>query len=726
MIRAKNAVAIAVLVVVAATAWIPHVGGQGPTFVDSLLALMAFSLELSGGGSMGFVFLILSVSRLSWLDSVLMADAALLLVAIVRRERPDPAKLLRTLAATTLAALGAHAAFQITDIPELQVPFDYVVASGMCFVGMNIFDWKREVLWSYPYYLVAAAVGALFPIPAVLPVLLLITWRSYRIYERRLERQYQELKRTSELHIRTMETLARAVGVRDRPLSGQSRRVQVYTEAMARELNLPEEQREALRVASLLYDIGELAVPEHILSKSGKLTPEEFDKVRIHPEVGAKILERVNFPYPVIPIVMAHHERWNGSGYPKGLIADEIPLGARILAVADTVDALASQRYHRPPVALDEAVAQVVANSGSYFDPFVVELLQKNYRIWERDVAEDAQADFTVSILSAQREAQVLFDLTAKLGISLDLDETFRALQNALGQLMVFDSIVIWIEREGFLTVEQALGSHLSAWSPLKIPVGKGLSGQVAEGAPNAMIGDAALDLRPSGMSATMHPFRYALSAPLASGEVKGAVTLYGSSERPFTPEHARILTQVAPKLAAAIANGLKFRQAQNRAGADSLTGLPNTAALADRMSKLDSPCAIVVCDLDGFKKVNDQYGHLTGNRVLQAVAEGFRASCRDQDFVARMGGDEFVLLLSGVSPEGSAVRLGQFSDMIRSVGTRITGSDALGASFGTSFYPTDGKAPDELLAKADKRMYQQKGDSSPKKFAARVLPHNA
>jgi diguanylate cyclase (GGDEF)-like protein len=181
----------------------------------------------------------------------------------------------------------------------------------------------------------------------------------------------------------------------------------------------------------------------------------------------------------------------------------------------------------------------------------------------------------------------------------------------------------------------------------------------------------------------------------------------------------------VAPKLGAAIANGLKFRQAQSRAGADPLTGLPNTGALAERMAKLEGTCAVVVCDLDGFKQVNDRYGHLTGNRVLQAVAEGFRASCRDQDFVARMGGDEFVLLLSGVSPGDVAPRLAHFQEMVRAVATRVTGAETLGASFGTSFYPADGKAPEELLAKADKRMYQEKAAPAPA-VVRRVVPHGA
>src|SRR5258708_5913469 len=113
---------------------------------------------------------------------------------------------------------------------------------------------------------------------------------------------------------------------------------------------------EALHAAALLHDIGKLAVPEHIIAKPGRLTPEEFEKMKIHTIVGAEILERVRFPYPVVPIVRAHHEKWDGSGYPFGLKGAEIPIGARILSAVDYLDALASDRQYRRAMPLDEVM----------------------------------------------------------------------------------------------------------------------------------------------------------------------------------------------------------------------------------------------------------------------------------------------------------------------------------------------------------------------------------
>src|SRR6476660_2449279 len=146
---------------------------------------------------------------------------------------------------------------------------------------------------------------------------------------------------------------------------------------LAKELGLSADETEALQAASVLHDIGKLAVPEHILSKPGKLAPEELEKMKIHPIVGAEILEQVHFPYPVVPIVRAHHEKWDGSGYPLGLSGEEIPIGARILTAVDCLDALASDRQYRKALPLDEAMKVVQKDAGTAFDPRIVAILQR-------------------------------------------------------------------------------------------------------------------------------------------------------------------------------------------------------------------------------------------------------------------------------------------------------------------------------------------------------------
>src|SRR5437016_10829202 len=208
----------------------------------------------------------------------------------------------------------------------------------------------------------------------VLPPIYLM-YRSYRLYLGKLETEKRQAEQVSSLHLRTIEALALAIEAKEQTTGEHPQRVRVYAMELARELRLTEDETEALRAASVLHDIGKLAVPEHIISKPGKLTPDEFEQMKIHPIVGAEILEEVDFPYPVVPIVRAHHERWNGTGYPCGLKGEEIPIGARILSVVDCLDALASDRQYRRALPLDEAMAKVASESGTTFDPKVVEVL---------------------------------------------------------------------------------------------------------------------------------------------------------------------------------------------------------------------------------------------------------------------------------------------------------------------------------------------------------------
>src|SRR5437667_9169216 len=166
------------------------------------------------------------------------------------------------------------------------------------------------------------------------------------------------------LHLRTIEALALAIEAKDHTTHDHLQRVQVYARELSHALDLTETELQALQAAALLHDIGKLAVPEHIISKPGRLTPEEFDKMKIHPVVGAEILERVRFPYPVVPIVRAHHEKWDGTGYPFGLRGEEIPIGARILSAVDFLDAMASDRQYRRALPMHEVLQRLAAESG--------------------------------------------------------------------------------------------------------------------------------------------------------------------------------------------------------------------------------------------------------------------------------------------------------------------------------------------------------------------------
>jgi diguanylate cyclase (GGDEF)-like protein/putative nucleotidyltransferase with HDIG domain len=708
MLLYKIGLAICVVVVLAATALVPQ-ANNSPYFAYSLLALMAFGLELADGSTMGFGFIILALPQLNWWVTLLMAGSALFIQAVVRRHRQQPKVLLQSLVSTCFAIAATQVAFHAPNYARFDQPARLMIAAGMCFVAQRIFSARKPDLWSFIYYPVAAAIAALFPVSIVLPLLLFLTWRSYRLYERRLVLQRADLNDAVSLHLRTIEALTVAIEAKDHALDDQPRRVQIYAVQLAKEMGLSADEMEALRVASLLYDIGELAVPEHIMMKAGPLTPEEFDKMKTHTAVGAEILDRVRFPYPVAPIVAAHHERWDGAGYPNGLKGDAIPMGARILAAVDTLNALTSARHHRAALSLEEALKHIAGESGRAFDPRVVSRLRKCSSRWEKLVAEQPQRGFIESIFSAQREGKVMSELIDKLGSSLDLNETFFNLNNTLRGMVRFETLVVWVERDGVLVAEYVDGAHLALCSWLRIPMGRGVSGWVANHGKSIVNGDASSEMAHMGKDPDTCPFRCALAVPLAEG-VRGALTIYRIADRLFSPEDARVLSAVAPKVSAAVANGLRFRLTSDQAVTDGLTGLPNAGALFGRLSS-GAHATVLVCDLDGFKNVNDRFGHLAGNQILRAVADGFRRSCRNDDFVARMGGDEFALLLDDIAGDELGRRIDQFREMIRATGRQICGEDILDASFGAAFYPKDGATPDELLTVADRQMYRRKAD---------------
>src|SRR5438045_833870 len=189
----------------------------------------------------------------------------------------------------------------------------------------------------------------------------------------RAEDSYSHLTELNRLYLSTIETLAMAIDAKDQVTHGHIRRVQAYAVGLAKRIGVNDVKLiKAIEAAALLHDMGKLAVPEHILNKPGKLTPAEFEKMKLHATVGAEILSAIDFPYPVVPIVRHHHESWNGTGYPDGLKGTDIPIGARILSVVDCFDALTSDRPYRPRLPDTEALKILTDRLGSIYDPLIV------------------------------------------------------------------------------------------------------------------------------------------------------------------------------------------------------------------------------------------------------------------------------------------------------------------------------------------------------------------
>jgi diguanylate cyclase (GGDEF)-like protein/putative nucleotidyltransferase with HDIG domain len=572
-----------------------------------------------------------------------------------------------------------------------------------------------------------------------------VIYRSYRIYLGHLEDEKKHVEEMAALHLRTIEALALAIEAKDHTTHEHLSRVRIYAIELGKELELPAPELEALRAAALLHDIGKLAIPEHIINKPGKLTPEEFEKMKIHPVVGAEILERVEFPYPVVPIVRSHHEKWDGSGYPDGLQGSKIPMGARILAAVDCLDALASDRQYRRALPLDQAMEEVGRLAGKSFDPRVVEVLRNSYvRLEKMATSQPAPASrlstdvkiprgdapaagfevsnparrpanepsFLSSIASAREEGHLLFELTQDLGNSLALDETLSVVAARLKRMIPYDAIAVYVVRDGVLVPEYVNGESFRYLSSLQIPVGQGLSGWVAQNGRSILNGNPAVESGGLDDSSKFTSLRSAVSVPLKGlDSTIGVMTLYRMEKDAFSSDNLRVLLAIASKTSLAIENALKFRQVETTATTDYLTGLPNARSLFLRLDselarakRSGEPLTVLVCDLNGFKQINDRHGHLVGNQVLHAVGGALRESCREYDYVARMGGDEFVLILPASKREDLRIRIAELANI--GAQAAVVG---LTMSVGEAFYPQDGDDAEQLLAEADRRMYTTK-----------------
>ena len=398
-------------------------------FCYLLIAILAATMKVKLPGmdstmSVHFLFVLLGVLELSLAETLVIGCTAALVQSVWKnKHRSEAVKVVFNVLSNTANAVGItyfvyHASIRFLrdSMPLLLLltactyfltntgPVSIVIA--LCEKRSLRGMWTETYFWSLPYYLVGAAVVGVISFSnryvgwqnalLILPVMYGI-FRSYQLYLGRLEdekkrveieaKQVAAEKRHVEevcaLHLRTIEGLALAIDAKDHTTHEHLHRVRTYAVEIAKDLGLNEQETDALRAAALLHDIGKLAVPDHIINKPGRLTPEEFEKMKIHPIIGADILEKVAFPYPVAPIVRAHHEKWDGSGYPDGLKGEQIPIGARILATVDCLDALASDRQYRKALPLDEAMNSIARESGTAFDPRVVEILQRRYLEFE-------------------------------------------------------------------------------------------------------------------------------------------------------------------------------------------------------------------------------------------------------------------------------------------------------------------------------------------------------
>jgi diguanylate cyclase (GGDEF)-like protein/putative nucleotidyltransferase with HDIG domain len=556
----------------------------------------------------------------------------------------------------------------------------------------------------------------------------------------------------ASLHLRTIEALATAIEAKDECTGDHLRRVQVYSLQLAKHLGLSSDEVNALQAASILHDIGKLAVPDYIISKPGKLTPDEFDKMKVHTVVGAEILEQVAFPYPVAPIVRSHHEKWDGSGYPDGLKAEDIPIGARILSAVDCLDALASDRQYRRALPLDEAMDYVAGLSGRSFDPQVVDILKTNYREFERlaqntplrnhrlskdlivnrgeapDAGFEKSAASAVagaggasiqtsadSIAAARQEMRAIVDLALDLSKSLHVEDILSTLAARLKQLVPYDCLVVYVRDKTVLKARYTSGPGSQRFASIEIPMGQGLSGWVVENGKAIVNGNPAVEPGYAGGSGEQGALNSALSIPLGDGvdQLSGALTLYRTEKDAYSADHLRVLLAIKGDIARAVDGAIRFQKAQQGTGTDELTGLPTKAALLgylqDGFAAQRKAVTVLHCDIDEFRRVNELFGRPTGDELLKLVANILRNNSRSVDYVARVGGDEFVLLLAAARPEELAGKIESLDRLVANACRGLCGEESSGLAVGVACFPENGADADSLIAFAEEALSHAK-----------------
>jgi diguanylate cyclase (GGDEF)-like protein/putative nucleotidyltransferase with HDIG domain len=553
----------------------------------------------------------------------------------------------------------------------------------------------------------------------------------------------------ADLHLATIEALALAIDAKDQTAQSHIRRVQVYAAGLAKRLGMPDQEIQGVKTAALLHDIGKLAVPEHILSKPGPLTQEEFQKVRIHPQVGAEIISAVPFPYPVAPLILSHHERWDGKGYPRGLKAEEIPLGARILSVVDYFDALTSDRPYHRAMTHDAALGLLQQESGKALDPAVVMMFVTNLP----QLAEEAQRLETVpvrrlsfesdpergrpaagfqpeqakgttvfeDIAHAHREIYALYEIAQTMGTSLGVSDTMALISSKLTSLVPFTSCALFLydEEADVLQCRFATGAEADVIGSMTVRSGQGLTGWVARNRRSLVNARPSADFEAAGLTAKVTSLQSALVAPLVFNDrFIGTLAVYHARADFYTDDHRRLLDRVSEQASAVIHNSIVFEQTQEDSLTDPLTSLPNTRFMfmhltreLARSERLKSELALLVMDLDNFKEINDSHGHHIGDHALREVAAVLRRAIRPYDICVRYAGDEFIVVLSGCGQEEAErkrIELQREVDLVvfeARPGRRIP----LAISVGAAIYPHDGESYEALLATADSRMYRDK-----------------
>jgi diguanylate cyclase (GGDEF)-like protein len=776
-------VTVVVLGIAMFLVYLPQVQVDQPLLLLGLLLLSSMSaalkvyLPLTTGGSTMSVSYAVDFASLLLLGPhetmFVAAGSAFSQCNLNKKERNPLYRTLFSVSSLVITVQGAGLAFRLLGGTGSAMPFTalarplvgaatvyFLLNTGLVATAIalstrhNILTtWHNNFLWSAPSYFVGAGTAALaaslvghagyWVAPFTFAPLYLM-YRTYKVYMGRIEDEQRHVQQTSDLHLATIEALARAIDAKDQTTQLHIRRVQVYAAGLAQAAGLSEHEIHGVKTAALLHDIGKLAVPEHILSKPGPLTQEEFQKIRIHPQVGAEIIAAVPFPYPVAPLILSHHERWDGKGYPQGLSGDDIPVGARILTIVDYYDAVTTERPYHKALSNDSALGLLRHEAGRALDPRLVPIfidilpaLVAEFGEEDPEVVEAPQEPFVTgstsvglvpasahsafeNIALAHREIYALYEIAQSMGTSLGVSDTMALISSKLSKIVPWSGCALFLHQPEIDSLKCRFAAGVDAPRLLNtsLKVGEGLSGWVARNRRTLINANPRVSFEAAAVSGDI-ALQSALVCPLQFNDTFiGCLALYHVERNHYTEDHRRLLERIGEQAGAVIHNSIVFEQTQEDSLTDPLTGLPNRRSMFVHLSRelaraerLKGEVALIVMDIDGFKQINDTYGHNVGDHALREMAIALQGALRPYDLCVRYAGDEFIVVLSDCPREMADLKRHELQERIAEIQLEVRAGKRLRlvASAGASVFPHDGATYEALLADADQRMYRDK-----------------
>jgi diguanylate cyclase (GGDEF)-like protein/putative nucleotidyltransferase with HDIG domain len=573
-----------------------------------------------------------------------------------------------------------------------------------------------------------------------------VLYQLYHFSIEKYEQAQKHIKELNELYLQTIDALASAVDAKDRYTHGHIRRVQAYAVELAKWCGI-RDQKEllAIQAGALLHDIGKIAIPEYILNKPTTLTESEYEKMKIHPVVGANMLSTIEFPYPLIPLVRSHHERWDGNGYPDRLTGEQIPLSARILSLVDCYDALTTNRPYRSPMTQGGVIEFFRREAGRAYDPKVVQTFVENIEqieaagkavvtvstdVWgikdseKSDVSSTRPLEKVQPILTygkalnadadIQRELYSAFEFARADFHCLTPNEIFSFMGRRLSNLVEFDSAVFYeadLER-GVVIARYTSGENTSFFEGLTLPLEQKLTGWVAAN------NQSLCNLPPFpdflNLPDPKPLFQISAIAPMnRQKQVLGAISLYRKEMTKFTEEQFRRLEIVASQTAILLA---KCRQNPEGLGVltDSTTDLPNGLhlylmfdPLVIDATRYEYPLVLISLHLEDISSIRKKWGHVSGDEAIRTAANYLRKELRETDLLVRYAEDEFIAVnprMSREQAENLKSRLQNDLDHFR-FAVRTQTPIPLRVSIGIAVFPDDGSDLEQLLSASSIRM---------------------